>query len=75
MYENHNHAYDEIHQVRHDQNKEKETITIKRKLDFLENSVLFFFELDVLLEDYLQKNPKPYLDLLNVFRDYVFGNE
>ncbi len=36
MYENHNHAYDEIRQVHHDQNREKETI----KKQFFENEFL-----------------------------------
>jgi hypothetical protein len=33
MYVNHNHAYDEIHQAHHDQNKERETKK-KKKFDF-----------------------------------------
>jgi hypothetical protein len=74
MYVNHNHAYDEIHQVHHDQNKERETKKKNNEIIF-EKKKIFFFLLDVLLGDYWQKNPKPYLDLLNVFQDYVFENE
>ena len=40
MYVNHNHAYDEIHQVHHDQNKERETTKEKRNL-ILKDKIIF----------------------------------
>jgi hypothetical protein len=55
------------------------TIRIKKEKLKKHNfqNICFLVEtlLDELLEDYSQKSPKPYLDLLNVFPDCVFENE